>query len=256
MSEYKVSFNLLKQQIDEMKNVSTQMLALAEKVTAASANLGQDELLATARTSLINVSSNMGSKAELLAIASATLGEIIEQYTGTETKNITRAEGTRAHSRDFYKNPVTISDGAGDIAATSVVAGVAAGTASTVAGAEVGAASAVAGAEVGAVSAVMGAEVGADSTLAGVNAGVAATTAGAEAATAAGLGGVALGAGVAMAGAAAGIAGAVGAKKLANGKATNSAASTKGSAVEESDPNGIKSAEAALQKARDNLDNM
>ncbi len=263
MSEYKVSFNLLKQQIDELKTISTQMKNIAEKVLVASANLGQDELLSTARTSLINVSSNIGSKSELLAIASATLGEIIEEYTGTEKKNVTRAEGTRAHSRDFYKNPVVISDAAGEglsgsAASAYTVAGAQVGYEAATAGATVGAAGAVAGAEVGAAGAVMGAEAGSAATLAGAEAATAAAAAG----NAAGLGGVALGAGVAVAGAAVGAAGVAGGLKLSSLSKEKKAAKAQEQSNNQylpqspQDTNGVQEAEDALKKAKEKLNSI
>ncbi len=268
MSEYKVSFNLLKQQIDELKNVATQMQSIAEKVSAASVNLGQDELLATARSSLMNTASNIGTKAELLGIASATLGEIIEEYTGTETKNITRAEGTRAHSRDFYKNPVTISDGAGEAFAAGVSVGVSAGSAATVAGAEVGATSAVAGAEIGAAAAIAGVDAGTAATVAGADAATAASSAGFEAGTSSALGGAAVGAGVAVAGAAVGAAGVVGGIKLS--KAAKESRKEKAvqqkedetfsvapeDEISEHNNAEIREAEDALQKAKAVLDSL
>ncbi len=267
MSEFKVSFSLLKQQIEELKKVATQMQTLAEKVSTASTNLGQDELLASARSSLVNSASNIGSKAELLAIASATLGEIIEEYTGTETKNVTRAEGTKAHSRDFYKNPVVISDAAGEGTVAGVYAGAAAsaegakvGAAGAVMGAEVGAAGAVMGAEAGAAGAVMGAEVGSAATVAGAEAATAATLSGVDAGASSSLGGVALGAGVAAAGAAVGAAGIVGGIKLSKSakEKKEKAAASQPQETPYSPQNTaeVREAEDALKKAQEKLDNI
>ncbi len=59
MSSYKISYKLLKQQTEEMQKVATQMNSLVEKINNASANLGQDELLAKARASLQQSSTKM-----------------------------------------------------------------------------------------------------------------------------------------------------------------------------------------------------
>ncbi len=273
MSEFKVSFNLLKQQIDELQKVSTQMLSLSEKVSLAADNLGQDELLTSARASLKTSASNIGAKAELFGIASATLSEIIEQYTGTEKKNISKAEGTKAHARDFYKNPVVISDGAGDVVSgttAAYTAGSKAGYEAATAGATVGAASAVAGAEVGASAAVAGTEAGAAAAVSGAQAATAAATAGAAQGAGTAFGGVALGAGVAVAGAAVGAAGIVGGTKLVNmAKEKKQAAEQQQAQQIQTPPQavqqqtsiteneaGIKRAEDQLQRAREALDSM
>ncbi len=212
MSEFKISFNLLKQQIDELKNVATQMQSLAERANTAGASLGQDELLAQARQSISQTTFNIGATAELLSIASATLGEIIEQYTGTEKQNVTQAEGTKAHSRDFYKNPVSISEGMGDTIGSGINPGMGGATSGdyVMSGAEMGSNATAAGAAIGADAAVSGAAAA----VSGVETGAAAVMGGVEAGASAGLGGVALGAGVAVAGAAAGVGGVVGGKKL------------------------------------------
>ncbi len=251
MSGYKISFKLIKQQTEEMQKVSTQLITLAERVSSASTQLGQDELLEKARLSLTQSASKVGEVAEILGIAGTMLGEIIEEYTGTETKNVSRAEGTKAHSRDFYKNPVAISDAAGEGFAGGVAAGAGVAGKAYAAGVESGTQSTATGATVGAAAAVAGTEAGSAATMAGVDAGSASS-----------MGGVALGAGVAAAGVAAGVGAAFGGIKLSEkmkqkkdkhqpAQTNSDPAQPQYSAENEA---AISRAEAALQKAQQELD--
>ncbi len=221
MSEYKISFKLIKQQTDEMNKVVSQLNTFSERINAASSKLGQDELLQKARMSLTQCIGTVGEVSEILGIASATLAEIIEEYTGTETKNVSQAEGTRAHTRDFYKNPVVISDSAGEGFAGGVVAGAgiagtahAAGADAAVSGVMAGSQATVAGAEVATGAAVAGAEVAAQASVAGTVAGAEAALSGAAVGVESNMSGVALGAGVAVAGMAGGVGAAIGGVKL------------------------------------------
>ncbi len=120
MSEYKISYKLLKQQTEEMQKLSTQMTTLSQRVAAASSKLGQDELLAKARTSLQQCTTKINDTAQVITTAASLIEEVMGEYTGTEKKNVGKAEGTKAHSRDFYKNPVVISDAAADSATAGV----------------------------------------------------------------------------------------------------------------------------------------
>ncbi len=120
MSEYKISYKLLQQQTEEMQKLSTQMTTLSQRVSAASSKLGQDELLAKARTSLQQCTTKMNDTAQIINTAATLIQEVMGEYNGTEKKNVGQAEGTKAHSRDFYKNPVVISDASADSATAGV----------------------------------------------------------------------------------------------------------------------------------------
>ncbi len=248
MSTYKVSYKLLKQQIEEMGKVATEVNSLTERVTSASQRLGDDELLARARTNLTQISSKMQESATILKVASTVLAEVIEQYDGTETKNVSQSEGTKAYSRDFYKNPVTISD-IGGVAAASYGTGFSQGYS---AGADTGYA---AGNEAGySEGSTAGYSAGSE---AGFAAGVAAEQAN-DLSTGAKVG---IGAGVAAAGAAVGIGATLAGKKISEkSKAKKEAASAPNNnasnAVKHQNQQSISDAESALKKAQEKLDSL
>ncbi len=120
MSTYKVSYKLLAQQADDLTKLGTKLGTLAETLNAIPAKMGQGEMLEKAKADIQALASQMGSQGELLSIAGATLSEVVEDYSGVETKMVQQTETTRAHNRDFYKNPVAVSSGSGPSTAVDV----------------------------------------------------------------------------------------------------------------------------------------
>ncbi len=119
MAEYKVSYKLLAQQAEELLKISSQLNTYNEQLAAIVPKLGEGELLATAKSNINAMASQMGEGAELTSIAGNMLKETIDEYSNVEVKLTQQAEGTRAHSRDFYKNPVSVGSAIGSDASTA-----------------------------------------------------------------------------------------------------------------------------------------
>ncbi len=116
MSEYKVSYKLLAQQADDLLKVSSQLTTYSDQLSAIVPKLGEDELLQQLKTNINELAASMAESAELTSIAGNTLKESVEEYSNTEVKLVQHSEGTKAHSRDFYKNPVSVGGGGASVA--------------------------------------------------------------------------------------------------------------------------------------------
>ncbi len=119
MAEYKVSYKLLAQQAEDLVKISTQLTGYQEQLSAIVPKLGEGDLLATAKSNISAMATQMAEGAELTAIAGNTLKDAIGEYSNTETTLTQQAEGTKAHSRDFYKNPVSVGAAIGSDASTA-----------------------------------------------------------------------------------------------------------------------------------------
>ncbi len=119
MAEYKVSYKLLAQQAEDLVKISTQLTGYQEQLSAIVPKLGEGDLLATAKSNISAMATQMAEGAELTAIAGNTLKDAIGEYSNTETTLTQQAEGTKAHSRDFYKNPVSVGAAIGSDAGTA-----------------------------------------------------------------------------------------------------------------------------------------
>jgi len=133
MAGYKVSYKVLKQQGDELKAAAKLLDGYAEKVSQISGKLGDDAMLAEVRKNLGKLHEQLGESRAILNTAGEFLNKSVESYTGAEIRQVKKVDGTKAHSRDFYKNPVVVAS-AGGAAAGGAAAGVAATSAGGVGG--------------------------------------------------------------------------------------------------------------------------
>jgi hypothetical protein len=119
MPGYKVSYKILRQQGDDMKAVAKLVDGYSERVAQVSGKLGEGDLLAQVRTNLGKLREQLGESRTVLNTAGEFLTKTVDSYTGVEVRQVKKADSTRAHNRDFYKNPVVVASvgGAGVAAA-------------------------------------------------------------------------------------------------------------------------------------------
>jgi hypothetical protein len=128
MPSYKVSYKILRQQGDDMKAVAKLVDGYSERVAQVSGKLGEGDLLAQVRTNLGKLREQLGESRTVLHTAGEFLTKTVDSYTGVEIRQVKKADSTRAHNRDFYKNPVVVASVGG--AAAGGAAAVAAPTVS------------------------------------------------------------------------------------------------------------------------------
>jgi hypothetical protein len=113
MPNYKVSYKVLRQQGEDMKAVAKLVDGYAERVAQVSGRLGEGDLLAQVRTNLGKLREQLGESRTVLNTAGEFLTKTVDSYTGVEVRQVKKADGTRAHNRDFYKNPVVVASAGG-----------------------------------------------------------------------------------------------------------------------------------------------
>lgn len=129
MAGYKVSHKVLRQQGEDIKAVAKLVDGYADRVGQIRGKLGSDGLLAEVRSNLQKLQTQLGESRTVLNTAGEFLVKTVESYTGVETRQVKKVDSTRAHNRDFYKNPVVVASAGG--AAGGAVAAAAVGTASS-----------------------------------------------------------------------------------------------------------------------------
>lgn len=128
MAGYKVSYQVLRQQGDKMKEIAKLIDGYTERVSQISSKLGNDEMLAEVRKNLQKLNTQFGESRVVLNTSGELLIKSVESYLGVETRQVKKVDGTRAHNRDFYKNPIVVaSAGAGMGAGAGMATGVNAG---------------------------------------------------------------------------------------------------------------------------------
>ncbi len=122
MPSYKVSYKILRQQGDDMKAVAKLIDGYSERVAQVSGKLGEGDLLAQVRTNLGKLREQLGESRTVLNTAGEFLVKTVDSYTGVELRQVKKADSTRAHNRDFYKNPVVVASVGGAAAGGAVAA--------------------------------------------------------------------------------------------------------------------------------------
>lgn len=113
MASYKVSYKVLRQQGEDIKTAAKLVDGYAERVGQIRGKLGSDGLLAEVRGNLQKLQAQLGESRAVLNAAGDFLVKIVESYSGTETRQVKKVDGTKAHNRDFYKNPVVVASAGG-----------------------------------------------------------------------------------------------------------------------------------------------
>lgn len=126
MAKYKVSYKMLRQQGEELKNVAKLLDGYAEKIKQTRSNLGNDDMLSSVRNNLNQLSTQLGEMRAITKLAGDVLTEGVEGYSALETRQVKKVDSLKAHNRDFYKNPVVVASvgsggGSGGGASTGAV---------------------------------------------------------------------------------------------------------------------------------------
>ncbi len=129
MAGYKVSYKILRQQGESMKAAAKLVDGYAERISQISGKLGDDHLLAEVRQNLQKMRTQLGESRTVLNTAGELLIKTVDNYTGTEVRQVKKVDGFKAHNRDFYKKPIVVASVGG--AAGGVAVGAAASVTST-----------------------------------------------------------------------------------------------------------------------------
>ena len=127
MGSYKVSYKVLRQQGDDMKATAKLLDGYAEQVAKINGKLGDDALLAEVRKNLSKLREQLVESRAVINTAGEFLVSAVDGYSDVEVRQVKKVDGTKAHNRDFYKNPVVVAS-AGGAAGGAVVSSVAAPT--------------------------------------------------------------------------------------------------------------------------------
>jgi hypothetical protein len=122
MAGYKVSYKILRQQGEDIKAVAKLVDGYAERIGQISGKLGEGELLLEVRNNLTKLREQFVESRTILNTAGEFLTKTVDSYNGVEIRQVKKVDSTRAHNRDFYKNPVVVAS-----AGASAGAGMAAG---------------------------------------------------------------------------------------------------------------------------------
>ena len=131
MASYKVSYKVLRQQGEEIKAAAKLVDGYAEQITQVSARLGDDTLLAEVRQNLSKLRTQLGESRAVLNTAGELLIKTVGSYTDTETRQVKKVDGYRAHNRDFYKRPIAVASVGGAATGASAAAAASAAPQST-----------------------------------------------------------------------------------------------------------------------------
>lgn len=129
MAKYKVSYKVLGEQGETLKNTAKMMDDYAQRVTNINSRLGSDQMLASVRTNLQKLAVQLGESRAIINMAGEVLTKNVGGYTALEKRQVTKVDGLKAHNRDFYKNPVVVASAGG--AAGGMAGGASAGAAPT-----------------------------------------------------------------------------------------------------------------------------
>lgn len=121
---YKVSYKVLRQQGEEIKAVAKLVDGYAERIAQISGKLGDGEMLSEVRGNLQKLRTQLGESRAVLNTSGDLLIKSVENYGGTETRQVKKVDGMKAHNRDFYKNPVVVASAGGAMGGAAVTGSV------------------------------------------------------------------------------------------------------------------------------------
>lgn len=119
---YKISYKVVTEQAETLKKVSKDMDSYITRIDQIVSKLGNDELLQAVRNDLKKFNKSLEEEKIFFNLAGQILGDVVQVYTGTDKKTVSKVDKTKAHNRDFYKRPVTVAS-AGASAAAVATAG-------------------------------------------------------------------------------------------------------------------------------------
>lgn len=124
---HKVSYKVVSEQGEQLKKTAKDMDNYVTQLNQIVSKLGSDELLQSVRADLNKFKTLLEEEKTILNLAGQVISDVVQSYTGTEKKSVSKVDKTKAHNRDFYKRPKTVAS-AGGAAAGGAAAGAAAST--------------------------------------------------------------------------------------------------------------------------------
>lgn len=113
MAVYKVSYNMLSQQGEELKKLAKLVDGYVDRINSVKGRLGDDRLLAQVRTNLGALVTQLNETRAIMNTAGGLLGKTVDGYSASETRQVKKVDSLKAHNRDFYKNPVVVASAGG-----------------------------------------------------------------------------------------------------------------------------------------------
>lgn len=122
MAVYKVSYNMLSQQGEELKKLAKLVDGYVDRINSVKGKLGDDKMLAQVRTNLGTLVTQLGETRAVMNTAGGLLSKTVESYSASETRQVKKVDSLKAHNRDFYKNPVVVASAGGAAAGAAAAA--------------------------------------------------------------------------------------------------------------------------------------
>ena len=110
---HKVSYKVVSEQGEQLKKTAKDMDNYVTQLNQIVSKLGSDELLQSVRADLNKFKSLLEQEKTILNLAGQVITEVVQSYTGTEKKSVSKVDKTKAHNRDFYKRPKTVASAGG-----------------------------------------------------------------------------------------------------------------------------------------------
>ncbi len=108
MSTYKVSYDVLAQQSDLLKNLATKINTYGSDIQSTASSLATNTAFTDFCSDLKILCKHLEEMASNINACSALIGTIQESYQSSESASVKRAQETKAYKQDCYKNPVVI----------------------------------------------------------------------------------------------------------------------------------------------------
>ena len=114
---YKVSYKVVTEQGEQLKNIAKEMDNYVTRLNQIVSKLGNDELLQSVRSDLNKFKQQLEEEKTVLNLAGQVITDVVQNYTGVEKKSVGKVDKAKAHNRDFYKRPVAVASAGGGAAA-------------------------------------------------------------------------------------------------------------------------------------------
>ena len=117
MPGFKVSYKILREQGEGMKNIAKAFDRYIDEVAKINSQIGSEGMLAKVRSNLSKLQDQLSEVSDILLMGGDVLLKVTENYGGAEKRQLKRSGATKAHNRDFYKRPVVVVPAGGGTAA-------------------------------------------------------------------------------------------------------------------------------------------
>ena len=121
---HKVSYKVVSEQGEQLKKTAKDMDNYVTQLNQIVSKLGNDELLQSVRADLNKFKTLLEEEKTILNLAGQVISDVVQSYTGTEKKSVSKVDKTKAHNRDFYKRPKTVASAGGGSASSGAASSV------------------------------------------------------------------------------------------------------------------------------------